>query len=119
MLGLVSTSQLRHELAVYTAKGPRFTARVSGLVPDDFIVMDGKTGRQVMNGKGVALVLDTMDDAVDVAQIMNERVATLPTAVTAPRDEDNDGGYDSDDYPSDPPALLSTNPLSSMRGLFG
>lgn len=86
---------------------PRFTARVSSLVPDDFIVMDGKTGRQVMNGKEVALVLDTMDAADEVARVMNERVATLATATDTPRDEDNDGGYDSDDYSFDPPMLLS------------
>ena len=96
---------------------PRFTARVSSLVPDDFIVMDGKTGRQVMNGKEVALVLDTMDAADEVARVMNERVATLATAVDSPRDEDNDAGYDSD-YVAELPSLLSMA-SPTMRGLFG
>lgn len=96
---------------------PRFTARVSSLVPDDFIVMDGKTGRQVMNGKGVALVLDTMDAADGVARVMNERVATIVTATDTPRDEDNDGGYDHDDY-RELPALLSATSVT-MRSLFG
>lgn len=99
----------------------RFTARVSSLVPDDFIVMDGKTGRQVMNGKGVALVLDTMADAESVAVEMNARVALLTSGVDpntgVPLDSDNDGGFDSDDY-QDLAALLSTTSVT-MRGLFG
>jgi hypothetical protein len=57
---------------------PRFTAQASALVPDDFIVMDGKTGRQVMDGKGLPLVLDTLAEAQKVADIMTERVRLLP-----------------------------------------
>lgn len=57
---------------------PRFTARVSTLTVDDYVVMDGKTGRQVMNGKGKPLVLDTMEAAQEVATVMCERVRLLP-----------------------------------------
>lgn len=123
MFGLMSSAEMRRQFDVYTgaATPPRFTARVSSLAPDDFIVMDGKTGRQVMNGKGVALVLDTMADAESVAVEMNARVALLTSEVDpntgVPLDSDNDGGFDSDDY-QDLPALLSTTSVT-MRGLFG
>ncbi len=57
---------------------PRFIAQVSTLTTDDYIVMDTRSGRQVMNGKGLPLVLDTLAEAEDVARIMNERVRLLP-----------------------------------------
>lgn len=125
MFGLMSSAEMRRQFDVYTgaATPPRFTARVSSLAPDDFIVMDGKTGRQVMNGKGMPLVLDTMADAQAVASEMCARVALLTaevdpnTGVAVPRDSDNDAGYDSDDY-QDLPALLSATSVT-MRGLFG
>jgi hypothetical protein len=57
---------------------PRFTAHVSKLTTDDYIVMDNKTGRLVKDGKGLPLVLDTMAEALKVADIMVERVRLLP-----------------------------------------
>ena len=87
-----------------------------------FYVWDAVNVKRVGNGKGEELSFLAEQDATTVRDEMTARVALVSAEVDpntgAPKDSDNDGGYDHDDYPSDPPMLLSATSVT-MRGLFG
>lgn len=92
--------------------------------PDGFKILDAKLNIHVGDGKGSVLVLPTREAAEIVMGELSARLEWLgtfaapePILPVLPRDEDNDPGYDSDDY-QDLPALLSATSVT-MRGLFG
>lgn len=89
-----------------------------------YYVWDAVNVRRVGDGKGGTLTFPREVEADTVREEMSARVAMVstfnapePRLPRLPRDSDNDGGYDPDDY-QDLPALLSATSVT-MRGLFG
>lgn len=86
-----------------------------------FKILDAELNIYVGNGKGDTLTLSDQDTAHFVVIELTARIALVSAEVDpntgGPKDSDNDGGYDQDDY-QDVPAFLSATSVT-MRSLFG